>query len=404
MNKLSITLWLIGLVVATACHDKEEPLSTESLADEQLVRALVAAETTEEAQSLWAQLQAEEELPYTFDDSVYFFYEGNAQSVSWNGDFNGWGGNQSFKNKGTQISESAIWYLKSSFPSNARLDYKIVVDGQWITDSLNPHYQWTGVGGGQPNSELRMPDWNASEWIAGDASNKGTLNAPTALSSTHLGYTVNYRVYTPHGYTPDSQYPSLYVTDGHEYADDRLGAMINILDNLIEAGKIEPLVVIFIDPREVGNPGNNRRIDELPMKPKFAAFVAQELLPAAEADYSLSAAANQRGIMGTSLGGLFASYLHTQYPESFGLLAIQSPAYWYKPEIFNAVSNITSLPQRVSITTGVINDTQAKASEMNELYQSLIGTTQYIEVNEGHSWGNWKALIDDQLIYLFPVE
>jgi enterochelin esterase-like enzyme len=26
---------------------------------------------------------------------------------------------------------------------------------------------------------------------------------------------------------------------------------------------------------------------------------------------------------------------------------------------------------------------------------------QYKEVNEGHSWGNWRALIDEPLIWFF---
>jgi len=26
---------------------------------------------------------------------------------------------------------------------------------------------------------------------------------------------------------------------------------------------------------------------------------------------------------------------------------------------------------------------------------------KYIEVNEGHSWGNWRGLLDDMLIYFF---
>lgn len=28
---------------------------------------------------------------------------------------------------------------------------------------------------------------------------------------------------------------------------------------------------------------------------------------------------------------------------------------------------------------------------------------EYIEVNQGHSWGNWRALLEEPLVYFFPA-
>jgi hypothetical protein len=49
------------------------------------------------------------------------------------GDFNGWGYDKNIENKGTRIGKTDVWMLKKSFPKDARLDYKIILNGNdWI--------------------------------------------------------------------------------------------------------------------------------------------------------------------------------------------------------------------------------------------------------------------------------
>ncbi|HNP17817.1 MAG TPA: alpha/beta hydrolase-fold protein [Fulvivirga sp.] len=343
--------------------------------------------------------------PVVWDDSVAFVYRGEAKSVIWNGDFNSWGKSKAFQNKGTRLGKSDIWILKAKFPADARLDYKIVVDGKWIVDPHNEHQQWSGVSNGEPNSELRMKNWNPSPWTKNTATKKGQLTNSITLQSNSLGYPVNVQYYTPNGYEKLQNLPSVYVTDGQEYSDHKLGAMIEILDNLIEQQKIEPIIAVFIDPRDVKNNSVNRRAEELTLNPKFASFITDELVPFTDSSYKTSTENNDRAILGTSLGGLNATYLGVVAPNIFGKVAIQSPAYWYKQEIMNLVANSEGFPNKVSITTGVINDTSEEARKMKRLIEEKPQTQlQYIEVNEGHSWGNWRALIDDQLIFLFPLK
>src|SRR5690606_15653301 len=138
-----------------------------------------------------------------------------------------------------------IWYLKTSFPKDARLDYKILINGSdWIVDPNNPHQQWSGVGGGSPNSELRMPDWKPDPvMIPRENIVKGTLEKDILFNSKTLGYQVTYSMYYPTNYNQETMYPVLYVTDGYEYLHDRMGNMKVILDNLIADGKIKPLLV-----------------------------------------------------------------------------------------------------------------------------------------------------------------
>jgi len=55
------------------------------------------------------------------------------------------------------------------------------------------------------------------------------------------------------------------------------------------------------------------------------------------------------------------------------------------------------------MSTGVISDTQVKARQMKEVFTSKGYPISYIEVNQGHSWGNWKSLTKQPLEYFFGV-
>ncbi len=213
-------------------------------------------------------------LPLVVEDSVAFFYRGNDKTVEWTGDFNAWGYHKDFANKGRLIPGTDVWMLKSSFPKNARLDYKIQLAGRaLILDPENIHQQWSGVGGGSPNSELRMPDWKEDPvlLVRNDILH-GSVKEEILFNSKVLGYQITYSVYLPAQYATLGKLPSLYVTDGYEYMQPRLGNMITILDNLLADKKIKPVVVIFIDHREPINRSNNKRMDELAMNPKYPRF------------------------------------------------------------------------------------------------------------------------------------
>lgn len=53
------------------------------------------------------------------------------------------------------------------------------------------------------------------------------------------------------------------------------------------------------------------------------------------------------------------------------------------------------------MSTGKIFDTEEGSRKMKSLLDKNACTYQYVEVNQGHSWGNWRDLIDDMLIYFF---
>ncbi|MDD2279448.1 MAG: alpha/beta hydrolase-fold protein [Bacteroidales bacterium] len=420
-TRISINLLLLFiiatfLVVATGCqkddknpndnqNDAYEYKEFSSFADFRKTLDNIAAITTEtirleKMNSFWDSLKINKKIPFVLNDSVAFLYKGAATSVKWAGDFNGW--NPNYDNyTGVKVGESDVWIVVKTFPLDARLDYKIVKDGSWILDPANTYRQYSGFG---PNSELRMQSWIfPEETLLTEGANRGTLSDNFLIQSipANLGYSLNYKVYTPFGYTNLQDLPVVYVTDGHEYADDKLGAMIIVMDNLIHQGIIKPIIAVFIDPREPGNASNNRRMAEYIENIKFANFVADELVPTIDANFKTSSNPENRAILGTSLGGWNSAFFGLNRSETFHLIGIHSPAFG--PEIIQAYSNVEKLPLKIFMSTGVIFDTEVRARAMKVVLESKQYPLHYIEVNQGHSWGNWRALIDEPLTFFFPA-
>lgn len=371
------------------------------------IQRLSTLTTQDEIDKAWNELVEAEHIPFVFEDSVAFLYRGEATSVSWIGDFNRWGYSPTFNNHGKKIGNTDIWILKAKFPIDARLDYKIVInETNYMLDPHNADHQWSGVGGGSPNSELRMPGWKADEVTthAVEHVKKGNLHKDLLLNSKILGYQTTYSIYIPHGYKTSHTYPIVYVTDGYEYMHEQLGNMIIVLDNLIYLQKIKPVIAVFIDHREPVNRSNNRRMQELAMNEKYLQFLTDELIPAVEKSYSISKEPSHRAVLGNSMGGLSAAYFAFTKPEVFGLAGIQSPTFWFRPEIYTLCDNPANPPVKMFMTTGLINDAEEGARKMKAILDKNTCNYQYKEVNQGQSWGNSRDLIDDILIYFFPHE
>lgn len=353
---------------------------------------------TQRINVLWDSLKANTELPFRRNDTVLFLFKtSDVRTIRWAGDFNGWNANAQGWS-GERLNGTNIWWLLKTLPSDARLDYKVVVNGNWVLDPDNPYVQYSGFG---PNSELRMPQWTfpqETKLLPGVI--RGTLSEPVIInsSSQNLGYQVRYRVYTPANYHNLAKLPVVYVTDGHEYSDDRLGAMLTVMDNLIHQNRIKPIIAVFIDPRDPAT-GNNRRTIEYKANIKFANFVADELVPTIDQFYNTDSSAWKRAILGTSLGGWNSAFFGLMRHDRFKLIGIHSPAF--DNAILQNYQNSPKLPLKVFMSTGTIFDTQMQARSMKAILEEKGYPLRYIEVNQGHSWGNWRALIDEPLLYFF---
>ncbi|MEE9287962.1 MAG: alpha/beta hydrolase-fold protein [Bacteroidota bacterium] len=338
-------------------------------------------------------MSAIKQFPYIEDSTAYFIYRGDAESVKVVGDFNSW--NPTDAPVMTNLVGTNFFYHRQQFEMDARLDYKFIVnDTDWTLDPLNPR---TIVGGYGPNSELPMPGYVQPVEVYDNLGiQRGQLTAPDSVFSESLNSIRAFRVYLPPGYeTSATCYPTLYVHDGYDYIS--LGSMNLVLDHLIAFEKIEPLIVVFVPPGNrveeyVGSRMNEHRI-----------FMAEELRAHIDTVYRTIDDAGRRAIMGASAGGFSSIYVGFRNPEVFGLVASQSG---YAPDSLLDTLRVGPVkPLRFYIDVGTYDLPSFLASN-GALRDSLVSrgyrVERYQEFHEGHSWGNWRAHLDDVLTTFFP--
>lgn len=417
------------LATATSSPPASVPFELGSIEDfYSVIQKIIASPATQaqaQADELWQFLVDSQRVPLVLAEHIIFLYKGEAQRVEWYGVFNNWGEPGL---EGNQIGETDLWYQHLAAPVASRIEYKIVLNGQeWILDPANPDTQMSGLTG--ENSILTMPGFTVTDESQMRSEVKaGTLTGDLIIDSQSLGYAVNYRVYLPVGYEEMQALPVLYVLDGNDFADERMGALPTILDNLIADGRIDPVVVVFVDSRQPGNLDNNRREIEFLLNPEMhALFITAELVPEIDRAFRTDPQPEARTIMGVSYGGLSAIYIAASQSAVFHNIAAFSPSLWvldspqYLPDpqyvegsqkMLGPTNAATvcggdtaipcpRLPIKVFLTTGIPG---WDVGDFSILVQTLVDQNYPVEFHktkEGHSWSAWRGLSDEMLIYFF---
>ena len=230
---------------------------------------------------------------------------------------------------------------------------------------------------------------------------RGTLSPNQTIQSEILGYSLQYRVYLPNGYENLSDLPALYVTDGQWYIGR--GEVPQVLDKLIAEGSIRPAIAVFVDNRDPENLSNNRRNRQFFCNTQYIRFFTEELVSLIDTQYKTKADRTSRTILGLSFGGLNSACFGLHAHPTFEGIAMQSPAMHPVPYIFSAYQDSTRLPLRVFLSSGTQNDNEARTRRLRDILRSKNYEMSYVEVPHGHTWANWKPLIDDVLLYYYGI-
>lgn len=338
-------------------------------------------------------MQANPVLPLKENDTLaHFIITGNFNKVEVAGDMNGWSAGQIVLQN---ISSTNFWYATQTYEPNARLDYKIITNGSnWILDPNNPHQVSGGFG---PNSELAMPQYVQPWEIKAYAGvPKGTVSNYSVQSSV-LNAAHQVWVYLPPSYDSTKTYPTAYFHDGTEYLN--LGNAANVLDNLIDSNLIQPLIGVFVKP--------NNRNEEYAMSKRFTYrnFFCDELVPWADARFATRKDSSQRATIGASFGGNISALIAFGRPEVFFKAGFHSGAFW--PNSYEALqlidtSRVLHLPF-ASVWGSYEGSLPAVWRNVRDSLNShQIPDKYFNEYPEGHSWGLWRATLDEILIALFP--
>jgi enterochelin esterase-like enzyme len=217
----------------------------------------------------------------------------------------------------TRIAHSNVWYKTFWIRNDMRFGYAL----NSARDPLNPKFIQKDAD--RP-SIVDLPKAAPYTWV--DPKPGTTQREPVEqrIQSKILNAERTAWIYTPPGYDARraAPYPVLICFDGPLYASNSIPVHV-ILDNLITASKIPPMLAIFI-----GQFPQPQRNIELSNNAPFADFVAQELLPAMRQKWRITSSPAETIVCGSSAGGLASLYFAFHRPDVFGNVLAQSAALW----------------------------------------------------------------------------
>jgi enterochelin esterase-like enzyme len=325
-----------------------------------------------------------------------------------------------------KMGENDIWYKSFTVPKGTRLSYQLAPDVPMIegtprekrmailsTLQADPFNQTP-----MPNiynddtfhtmSTVELPHQRYTDWAKPKANDKGTLQSYT-LKSSLLNNERTIDVYLPKGFSKEKTYPVLFMFDGKEYQSKVQTPAI--LDNLIAAHKIPPLIAIFI-----ANPSYQSRAIELPCNPLFSNFMAKELLPWFKQTITPHLKAEWSILSGSSYGGLASAYTAFRYPELFGKVLSLSGSFWWKNEndaefewLTQAFAKAPKLPVSFYMYAGIFETGQNSIDilESNRHLRTVLNAKGYNVFDEafegGHDYFSWGVTLADGLMRIFST-
>jgi enterochelin esterase-like enzyme len=253
------------------------------------------------------------------------------------------------------------------------------------------------------------------------------LRLHKAFKSSYLPNERDVIVYVPPGYDeqPERTYPLLYLHDGQNLFDGRTSfvkgrtwMVREHADDAIEAGEVEPLVIVGIY-----NTGD-RRLAEYTHEynwqmgggeaDNYGDLLTRELMPWIAHRYRVRGDRKSTGMGGSSLGGLVTLYLGLRHAQHFGKLALLSPSVWWNHKSILGYVN-EHAPQlwerpRVWLDVGD-HEGQRTLRDVEHLARRLKangwrpGESMHFEKVHGgtHDEASWAERVGLMLRFLFPA-
>jgi predicted alpha/beta superfamily hydrolase len=252
------------------------------------------------------------------------------------------------------------------------------------------------------------------------------LRLHRAFHSRFLAADRDVIVYLPPGYDEEAQrtYPVLYMHDGQNLFDPatafagRTWQVREHADAAIEAGEVEPLVIVGIY-----NTGDMRLAEYTHERDwqrgggdaaKYGRLITEELMPWVAGQYRVKTDRASTGLGGSSLGGLVTIYLGLRHAQYFGKLAAMSPSVWWNhksilgylneraPEIWERPRMWLDIGEQEGKRT--VQDVEMLGRRLKANGWKAGETLHVEKAPDGrHDEDSWAARVRPMLRFLFPA-
>lgn len=322
----------------------------------------------------------------------------------------------------SRLPGTDVWYKTVRLRRGTRVGYSISPndreEDRWATEQLDPlnprrtpddpTYRFYA------QSVLDMPAAPDEQWALRPPVRRGLVEE-RKVTSALLKNERPIWIYTPPGYDPTAgAYPLLVLLDGAAYVSNRFGSAPTTLDNLINAGRIRPVIVVFDGGNRGGGPAGRGTYGEALVK---------ELMPMLRATYPISTGPADTVIGGFSAGGTAAAEIALLHPDIFGNVLSQSGAFRGRlpgAEEPNSTAQAylaaPRKPIRFYLEVGLYDNVPGASRPVHDLVldeTNLMGNRHlrdvlrakgydvtYREVGGAHEFVHWRAMLADGLLTL----
>ena len=313
-------------------------------------------------------------------------------------------------------NENGVWEYHSEPLASELYSYSFIVDGMRdVRDPMNSYamrdvgslFNYFIVGG-------ERGDLYSAQNVA-----HGTLSRVWADMG---GVSRRMTLYTPAGYEESARsYPTLYLLHGmggDEEAWVATGRVCEIMDNLIAAGKVEPMIVVMTNgcTKHVSAPGYSHEGMWRPYMTGSMDGSFETMFPTivewVEAHYRAKASRESRAIAGLSMGGFHSLQISKTYPEIFDYVGLFSAAIFRGKEGVEIYKNLeaglekqfAAEPRLYWIAIGKDDFLYDENVRYRELLDAKGYPYTYVESDGGHVWRNWRVYLSQFTPLLFRAE
>jgi len=304
-------------------------------------------------------------------------------------------------------SDDGFWTVRTKPFAPGFHYYSVVVDGFTTTD---PGSQ-TFFGGLRQSSGIEIPGRESDFFAVKDVPH-GAVRIEWYFSKSTNKWRRIF-IYTPPGYDQNTKlrYPVLYLQHGmgeDESGWSNQGHENFILDNLIAAGKMKPMIVVN-EHGTVPDPAtaladHQRWMADNPFT-EFDGVVSRDLIPTIDARFRTIANREHRALAGLSMGGAEAMRLGLHHLDLFAYIGLFSPAIGnvdpardYGGKLLDANRQLRLL--WIGIGT---SDTMffPGVRKMHETLESAGIHHVWLESDGAHTWTVWRKYLADFAPRLF---